>query len=110
MPRGQNPNSKQALKDNQKPMNSERLAKASVTKAKAKAFKEELNKELEALIRDRGGNETTTKNAMTKVLGQQALNGNLKAFELIRDTIGEKPSETVMLIQPDFTELDSLEL
>ena len=91
-------------------MNSERLAKASATKAKAKAFREELNRELEGLIKDKNGVETTRKNAMTKILVQQALNGNLKAFELIRDTIGEKPSETITLIQPDFTELDSLEL
>ena len=95
MPRGQHPNSKKALKDNQQPMNSERIAKASKTKAKTRAFREELNEELARLVVDKNGVEVTVKNAMSKKLIQSALSGNLKAYELIRDTIGEKPSENV---------------
>ena len=35
--------------------------------------------------------------AASVALIKQALNGNVKAFEVIRDTIGEKPTDTVNL-------------
>lgn len=101
MPRGQNPNSKKALKENQKPMNSERLAKASATKARTKAFKEELNNELAQIVKDKNGNEATVKSVLTKQIVQQAMRGNLKAWEIIRDTIGEKPADNIVISGPD---------
>ena len=108
MPRGQNPNSKAALKEHQKPMNSERLAKASATKARMKAFREELNYELAQIVKDKNGNEATVKSALTKKLVDSAMRGNLKAWEIIRDTIGEKPVETVEVMAADYSALDKI--
>lgn len=88
----------------------ERNRKANETKARRKTFREEFEIELAAAIKDKNGNMTTTKNAISKTAVQKALRGDLRAMEFIRDTIGEKPSETITLLQPDFTELDSLEL
>ena len=110
MPRGQNPNSKKALKANQKPFNSERIAKASETKAKTRAFREELNNELAQMIQDKAGNESTIKNALTKSIVKQALNGNLRAWELIRDTIGEKPAENIILFEADPAIITEIEM
>lgn len=101
MPRGQNPNSKKALKEHQKPMNSERQAKAMATKARTRAFKEELNYELAQIVKDKNGSEATVKSVLTKQLVQQALRGNLKAWEIVRDTIGEKPAENIIISEVD---------
>lgn len=101
MPRGQNPNSKKALKEHQKPMNSERQAKALATRARTKAFKEELNNELAQIVRDKNGNEATVKSVLTKQIVQQAMRGNLKAWEIIRDTIGEKPADNIVISEAD---------
>ena len=101
MPRGQHPNSKKALRENQKPMNSERIAKASETKARKKSFREEFELELAAEIQDKAGNKSTVKNAITKTAVQKALKGDLRAIEFIRDTIGEKPAENIVLSEVD---------
>ena len=44
-----------------------------------------------------GMGELTNKNAMTLSLFKQAIAGNVKAIEVTRDTIGEKPQERVEL-------------
>lgn len=109
MPRGQHPNSKKALKEHQKPMNSERQAKALETRAKTKAFREELNAELAMIVREKSGKESVAKSAIAKQLVNQALRGNLKAFELIRDTIGEKPADNIVLFEADPTVITEIE-
>ena len=40
---------------------------------------------------------------------KQALTGSTKAFELIRDTIGEKPVDKVMLAEVDQATIDEVE-
>ena len=63
--------------------------KASVeARRKKKALKELLEEALEM--------ETTTGNKyvdITRALIEQAANGNVKAFEVIRDTMGQKPAD-----------------
>lgn len=56
-----------------------------------KKLKESLEILLNEIITDKKGNELTMQEAMIKSLMKQAINGNVKAFETIRDTIGEKP-------------------
>lgn len=62
---------------------------SGVAKRKRKAFKEELKILLE--LTDEKGESNNTK--VSIALLQRALNGDTKAFEIIRDTIGEKPIE-----------------
>jgi len=111
MPRGENPNSRANLVDGYR-FNSETASKAAAKSLEAKrakkTFREQFEAELEAEIsqRDKNGNvigKTTVKDAITKQMVQRALKGNTRAFELIRDTIGEKPSETIVVtdIDPD---------
>lgn len=114
MPRGTHPNSLKALEENrhkgaftaENAVSNAELATES--KRQKKTFKEQFAAELETEIiqRDRDGNvigKTTVKDAITKQLVQKALKGNTRAFELIRDTIGEKPTDTIVVtdIDPD---------
>lgn len=120
MPRGEHPNSLRALEENRARTQFkvgdnavERHAKMKATKQRKKTFREQFEIELAAAfeLKDKEGNvvETTTvKDAITKQVVQRALKGNTRAFELIRDTVGEKPADTVVVIDPDFSELDGL--
>ena len=62
-------------------------------------------------LKDESGNETgeTVQHAISVALIQKALQGDTKAFEIIRDTIGEKPAEKVMLAEIDQNTIDEVE-
>lgn len=59
------------------------------------------NERLRKQIEELGINETDITNgmALTIAMYQEALKGNTRAFELIRDTIGEKPVDVVQNIE-----------
>lgn len=107
MPRGTNPNSLKALEENRhkSKFNHETAVRAGQESAakhlRKKTFKEEFELELAATVRDSKGNETTVKNAITKAAVQKALKGDSRALEFIRDTIGEKPAENIILTTTD---------
>lgn len=74
-------------------------------RAARKTLREELLQLLTVNVEKNGKNEQT-QTAMSAALIKQALNGNTKAFEIIRDTIGEKPTESVAIVTADFSALD----
>lgn len=121
MARGENPNSLKALEENRHKgaFNAETALsakqKSDEKKAAKKTFREQFEAELKAEItqRDKNGNvigKTTVKDAITKQMVQRALKGNTRAFELIRDTIGEKPSETIVVTDIDPEVVKEVEL
>ena len=81
--------------------------KASVeSRRRERTLKETLEKLLSLPINDEGtkafikqlgfnDEELDNKTAINVAMYQEALKGNTKAFELIRDTIGEKPADKV---------------
>lgn len=80
--------------------------KSGEARAKKKSLKEELIALLETKIEDK-----TMQEKISFSLIQEALKGNVKAFETIRDTIGEKPVEQIehsgtipVVIADDITE------
>lgn len=91
--------------------NAAEMAKKSAEAKRAKkTFREEFEAELAAIIeiKDADGkviDKTTVKNAITKNIVQAALSKKtstyqkVKAAEFIRDTIGEKPVENVVVSQ-----------
>ena len=95
MPRG-NPQNLKPLntrsKEDQMKIRSNGGKKSGEVRRKRKQLREELLALLSA------GN--TQKN-ISLALIDQALNGNVKAFETIRDTIGEKPVEKVVMSEVD---------
>ena len=115
MPRGQHPNSLKNLEKGKRAFkNKETAREAAANSAKTrqakKTFREEFEAELAAMIRDKAGNEITVKNAITKTAVQKAIKGDLRAIELIRDTIGEKPAENIVLFEADASVITEIEM
>ena len=71
----------------------------------------ELEAMLSMAVKDKNGNPTdkTYQSAITAALIAKAAKGDTKAFELIRDTIGEKPAERITLAQIDQATIDEVE-
>lgn len=95
MPRGNPQNlvpTNKRSKEEARKISSNGGKKSGESRRKRKALREELLALLSA------GN--TQKN-ISLALIDQALNGNVKAFETIRDTIGEKPVEKVVMSEVD---------
>ena len=52
------------------------------------------------------GKKIPVQEALSTALIKAALNGNVRAYEIIRDTIGEKPVENVSIVASNFDALD----
>lgn len=91
MPRGDNPNSRANLIRNSERTPKQRkkqATKAGIASGEARAVYKSLNADLR---------EQATPERIAKInnrLLSMAEHGNLKAYELIRDGLGEKPKET----------------
>lgn len=79
--------------------------------AQARRERKTMRQELEALLRedihDKNGNVLNTQTALGTSLIKAALNGDVRAFIAIRDTIGEKPVEKVDVQAADFSALEA---
>lgn len=76
--------------------------------AATKNHRKTMRDDLESLLKSRPNDPKTGKRskntiqeAITLALVKKALNGDTKAYELIRDTIGEKPTEKIALADID---------
>ena len=72
-----------------------------------------LREQLEMLLAeertDKNGKVTTVQAGMTAALVKAAFEGNTKAYEIIRDTIGQKPSEKVEVSTIDKNVVDDVD-
>lgn len=89
----------------------ERAKRAGKRSAEVRAARKTLREELLALLREQitdknSGRTMEAQAAMSTALIQQALRGNTKAYEIIRDTIGEKPVDNVNIVSADFSALE----
>lgn len=64
-------------------------------KKQMKALRQELEELLAAKTTDRHGKKVTVQRAMSARLIDQAMHGSVRAFEVIRDTIGQRPVDEV---------------
>lgn len=64
--------------------------KGGIASGKARAERKTLKEELLLLL-----SQNNTQEKISLSLIQQAMQGNVKAFETIRDTVGEKPKEDI---------------
>lgn len=83
--------------------------KGGVNSGKTRRARKTLREEL-LLLLEKGD----TQNKMSLALIEEALNGNkagsvTKAFETIRDTIGEKPVDKIMVAEVDQSVIDEVE-
>jgi hypothetical protein len=74
-----------------------------------KTLRDELTDLLTETITDKNGRVMQTQKAISTSLIKQALTGSTKAFEIIRDTIGERPIEKVMVAEVDQATIDEVE-
>ena len=77
-----------------------------VAKAK-KQLREALQALLDGEIHDKNGNTMSGNEAMAVKAFQAAIKGDWKAWELVRDTSGQKPTEKIDIVAADFSALDA---
>jgi len=67
--------------------------KSGESKRRMKTFREELKELLEVEVENAKGEKTTVQKNINSALILKAAKGDVKAYEVIRDTLGQKPVE-----------------
>jgi len=91
----------------------EEASKGGKASGRARAEKRDLRKALELLLEqtytDKKGVVRTGTQAITEKLFSEVMKGNVRAFEVLRDTVGQKPVEKVMLAEVEQSVIDEVE-
>lgn len=109
--------------DNLKPYNKDDAAsvekarengrKGGIESGKSKRRRKDLKLALEMLLEkdftDKNGNKITGTEAITTKLFEQAMKGNVKAFETIRATVGQDPVQKVAVADVEQSVIDEVE-
>lgn len=90
----------QNLKPSEYKLSQEEAKKGGIASGEARRQKRDLRKALEVLLektvsKDKEGKEISGAEALALKQFEKALKGDTKAFEVIRDTSGQKPVEKV---------------
>lgn len=113
MPRGKDPNSQKNLiqnrPKNEQPTPEQRrknAQKANAASHAAQRAKKTLREELEIalatdIVEKSTGKTVSRQYAMTAALVNRAIKGDARAYELIRDTIGQKPADKILTASID---------
>ena len=84
--------------------------KSGETRRRKKDLKMCLNILMEQeLSKDKNGNSVSGAEALALKAFREALDGDVKAFEVLRDTAGQKPVEKVMVAEVEQSTLDEIE-
>lgn len=83
--------------------------KSGEVRRERKALRECLEVLLSEKIKGEDGKRTTRAEAISAALISRASEGDVKAFEVIRDTVGEKPVERVAVAEVDISAIDEVE-
>lgn len=91
----------------------EEVSKGGKNSGEARRRKRDLRQALEILLEKEyktGKGETVTgTEAITAKLFEQAMKGNIKAFETIRDSVGQKMPERIMIAEVDQSVIEEVE-
>lgn len=83
----------------------EEHSKGGKASAEARRKKRDLRRALETLLeknmKSKDGTQMTGTEAITAKLFEQALKGNVRAFETIRATVGQDPVQKIMVSEVD---------
>ena len=117
MPSGEHPNSKKNLKmwsaeHQPTPEQQEKKRQTQHNNAVARrTFRQELENLLDTELTDKSGEKHTVRELGAKALIEEMLKGKnrAKAFEIIRDTVGEKPTDKVMIAEVEQSVIDEVE-
>jgi hypothetical protein len=106
----QNLNPFGTLTENEQREISSKGGKASgEARRKKKLLRECLEILLEKEMTDKKGETMTGAEALSAKLFKEAMKGNVKAFEVLRDTAGQKPVEKVVVSEIDTDVIDEVE-
>lgn len=98
------------LTPSQRRANASKAGKASgEARRKKKLLRECLEILLEKEMTDKKGETMTGAEALSAKLFKEAMKGNVKAFEVLRDTAGQKPVEKVVVSEIDTDVIDEIE-
>jgi hypothetical protein len=103
----------QNLRPGEYHLSKEEAKKGGIASGKARAEKRDLRKALELLLEqtftDKKGVTRTGAQAITEKLFSEVMKGNVRAFEVLRDTVGQKPVEKIMLAEVEQDVIDEVE-
>ena len=95
----------QNLRPSEYKLSQDEAKKGGIASGEARRRKSDIRLALEALlekdISDKNGNVMTTTEAIALKQIGKALKGDTKAFEVVRDTVGQKPTEKLDLTVND---------
>lgn len=95
----------QNLRPSEYKLSQDEAKKGGIASGEARRRKRDIRLALEALlekdISDKNGNVMTTTEAIALKQIEKALKGDTKAFEVVRDTVGQKPTEKLDLTVND---------
>lgn len=103
----------QNLRPSEYKLSQEEAKKGGINSGKARRQKKLLRECLEILLEkemtDKKGETMTGAEALSAKLFKEAMKGNVKAFEVLRDTAGQKPVEKVVISEIDTDVIDEVE-
>lgn len=108
----------QNLRPSEYKLSQEEAKRGGIASGEARRRKRDLRNALENLLNadvkviDKNTNDEivlTGAEAITRKLFEQAMKGNVKAFETLRDTVGQKPVEKVMIAEVDQEVINEVE-
>lgn len=104
-------------KDNLKPLTTNKAreigAKGGIASGESRRKKRDLRLALEMLLerdyKDKSGKTISGTEAVATKLFEKVMKGDVRAFETLRDTVGQKPIEKVMIAEVDQEVIDEVE-
>ena len=103
----------QNLRPSEYKLTQEEQKKGGIRSGEVRRQKRDLRRALEVLLekdfKDRSGNSISGAEAITAKLFEKAMKGDVRAFETLRDTVGQKPVEKVMIAEVDQEIIDEVE-
>jgi hypothetical protein len=103
----------QNLRPSEYKLSQEEAKKGGINSGRARREKRDLRKALEILLEkewtDKNGNTLSGTEAITAKLFEQAMKGNVKAFETIRATVGQDPVQKVQVAEVDPAVIEEVE-
>lgn len=103
----------QNLRPSEYKLSQEEAKKGGIASAEARRKKKDLRLALEMLLEkdwnDESGNTMSGTEAISAKLFEQAMKGNIKAFETIRSTVGQDPVQKIVVAEVDQAVIDEVE-
>lgn len=94
-------------------LTAEEASKGGKRSAEVRRAKKDLRQALEILLekdyKDKNGNTVSGTEALTAKLFEQALKGNVRAFETIRATVGQDPVQKIAVSEVSRDVIDEVE-